>query len=85
MTGDSGNSCLRKAVAPAPWSCGLVEGAGAGYPAISLGYEVHLEIQQALLRFIAELNERPGAEIRFTSRIELNWPWIQVGREYHAA
>lgn len=42
----------------------------------SLPYTQHGVVQAALLKFIAELNDRPGAGFRLTSRIELNWLWL---------
>ena len=42
----------------------------------ALEYDVHLEIQEALLSLIRELNRRPEAEFKFKSRIELNLLWV---------
>lgn len=41
----------------------------------AMPYEGHLRLQGALLGFIDELNRRPDAEFRVSSRIELNWLW----------
>lgn len=40
-----------------------------------MDYSKHLDIQQALLAFLAELNCRHGAEFRFNARIDLNLLW----------
>jgi hypothetical protein len=42
----------------------------------SLPYNEHGVIQDALTRYLAELNARPGAGFRLNSRIELNWLWL---------
>lgn len=42
----------------------------------ALPYESHLQVQNALLAFVEELNTRPGAEFAFSSRIQLNWLWL---------
>lgn len=39
-------------------------------------YSKHLDIQQALLAFLAEMNCRPGAEFQFKARIDLNLLWV---------
>ena len=42
----------------------------------ALEYDAHKQIQDALTRFIDELNRRPGAEFAIRSRIELNVLWL---------
>lgn len=42
----------------------------------ALEYDAHKQIQDALTRFIDELNRRPGAEFAIRSRIELNLLWL---------
>jgi len=44
--------------------------------AYTIPYETYAEIQTTLWAFIAELNRRPNVEVRFCSRIELNWLWL---------
>ncbi|HUI05708.1 MAG TPA: hypothetical protein VL486_01750 [Verrucomicrobiae bacterium] len=39
-------------------------------------YEAHLKVQAALRKLLDELNERPQAEFKFASRIELNLLWL---------
>jgi hypothetical protein len=39
-------------------------------------YSKHIDIQQALLAFLAEMNCRPGAEFQFKARIDLNLLWV---------
>jgi hypothetical protein len=44
-------------------------------------YEKHLNIQRALLRLIREFNDRPNAEFKIHSRVELNCLlWIEESR-----
>jgi len=42
----------------------------------ALRYDTYCSIQQCLAQYVNELNCRPGTEFRLTSRIELNWLWI---------
>ena len=42
----------------------------------ALDYSAHRDIQKALLDLLPELNERPHAEFKFKSRIQLNWLWL---------
>jgi hypothetical protein len=42
----------------------------------TLNYASYLRVQRALLDLVNELNRRPGAEFRMSSRIELNWLWV---------
>ena len=41
-----------------------------------MDYERHLAIQQVLLNFIKEINERPRMQFKIISRIELNLLWV---------
>jgi len=52
-----------------------VQGFLTGSP-YALEYEAHIQIQQALLALVAELNKRPRVGFRLCSRIELNWLWL---------
>jgi hypothetical protein len=45
--------------------------------AYSLKYVEYLQVQRALSDFIAELNGRPGCQIKLRSRIELNLLWAE--------
>ena len=42
----------------------------------ALPYEQHAAVQLALWQFITELNARPNAGFKLTSRIDLNWLWL---------
>jgi hypothetical protein len=43
-----------------------------------LKYDAHVEVQEALLHFLQEVNSRPGVERKLSSRIELNWLWLKL-------
>jgi hypothetical protein len=44
-------------------------------PPYAITYEQYRQVQDALWGFVAE-HWGPGAEVQFTSRIELNWLWL---------